>query len=81
MEMRRLGSRLMRLMLGSLGVSKEDIKWAAPKREFEYASAVLQLNSYPACPDPDRTMGLAQHTDSNLLSIVHQSNTNGLQVF
>ncbi|XP_068330302.1 gibberellin 3-beta-dioxygenase 1-like [Pyrus communis] len=81
-EMKRLAARLMWLMLGSLGISKEDIKWAGPRGEFEDASAALQLNSYPACPDPDRTMGLAQHTDSNLLSIVHQSaNASGLQVF
>ncbi|TQD82735.1 hypothetical protein C1H46_031704 [Malus baccata] len=81
-EMKRLAARLMWLMLGSLGISTEDIKWAGPRGEFEDASAVLQFNSYPACPDPDRTMGLAQHTDSSLISIIHQSsNASGLQVF
>ncbi|CAN6697408.1 unnamed protein product [Malus baccata var. baccata] len=68
-EMKRLAARLMWLMLGSLGISKEDIKRAGPRGEFEDASAVLQFNSYPACLDPDRTMGLAQHTDSSLFSI------------
>lgn len=79
-EMKRLAGRLMWLMLGSLGISKEDIKWAGPKGQFKRASAALQLNSYPACPDPDRAMGLAAHTDSTLLTILHQNNTSGLQV-
>lgn len=70
----------MWLMLGSLGISKEDIKWAGPKGEFKEASAAFQLNSYPACPDPERAMGLAAHTDSTLLTILYQNNTSGLQV-
>lgn len=70
----------MWLMLGSLGISKSDIKWAGPKGELKGASAALQLNSYPACPDPDRAMGLAAHTDSTLLTILHQNTTSGLQV-
>ncbi|KAM2994029.1 gibberellin 3-beta-dioxygenase 1-like [Malus sylvestris] len=79
-EMKMLAGRLMWLMLGSLGISMEDIKWAGSKGEFKGASAALQLNSYPACPEPDRAMGLAAHTDSTLLTILYQSNTSGLQV-
>ncbi|KAE8696097.1 Gibberellin 3-beta-dioxygenase 1 [Hibiscus syriacus] len=81
-EMKKLAGTLMRLMLGSLGiVAKQDIKWAGPKGDFKEASAALQLNHYPACPDPDRAMGLAAHTDSTLLTILFQNNTSGLQVF
>ncbi|XP_030464475.1 gibberellin 3-beta-dioxygenase 1-like [Syzygium oleosum] len=79
-EMKQLAGRLMWLMLGSLGLTKEDIKWSGPKGEFTGAVAALQLNSYPACPDPDRAMGLAAHTDSTLLTILYQNNTSGLQV-
>ncbi|KAL7191382.1 hypothetical protein ACSBR2_023453 [Camellia fascicularis] len=78
--MQQLAGRLMWLMLGSLGITKEDIKWAGPKADFKGACAAIQLNSYPACPDPDRAMGLAAHTDSTLLTILHQNNTSGLQV-
>lgn len=72
-EMRRLAGTLMWLMLGSLGMCKGDIKWAG-------SCDALQLNSYPACPDPDRAMGLAPHTDSTLLTILFQNSTSGLQV-
>lgn len=79
-EMKKLAGRLMWLIFGSLGISKEDVSWAGPKGGFEDASNALQLNSYPACPDPSRAMGLAEHTDSTLLTIIHQSNISGLQV-
>lgn len=78
-EMKKLAGRLMKLILESLGVAEEDAKWAVGPRG-ERCSA-LQLNSYPACPDPGRAMGLAEHTDSTVLTILHQSNTSGLQVF
>lgn len=76
--MKKLANRLMLLMLGSLGINQDDVKWAGPQGEG--GCAALQLNSYPACPDPDRAMGLAAHTDSTILTILHQSNTSGLQV-
>lgn len=71
----------MWIVLESLGITKEDIKWAGPNGEFEGSGAVLQLNSYPICPDPGRAIGIADHTDSTLLTILHQSNQSGLQVF
>ncbi|KVH98026.1 Non-heme dioxygenase N-terminal domain-containing protein [Cynara cardunculus var. scolymus] len=79
-EMNKLANRLMWLILGSLGITRGDINWAGPGGELKEASPALQLNSYPACPDPDRAMGLGAHTDSTLLTILHQNNTSGLQV-
>ncbi|KAF8400727.1 hypothetical protein HHK36_014027 [Tetracentron sinense] len=80
-EMQKLAGRLMWLMLGSLGITKEDVKWADAMDEFRGACAALQLNSYPSCPDPNRAMGLAAHTDSTLLTVLYQNSTSGLQVF
>ncbi|CAK9137913.1 unnamed protein product [Ilex paraguariensis] len=81
-EMKKLAGKLMWLMLGSLslGITKEDVKWAGPKGDFKGAGAVLQLNYYPTCSDPNRAMGLPAHTDSTLLTILQQSNISGLQV-
>lgn len=70
----------MCLVLASLGISNKDLKWAGPRGEFNEACAALHLNSYPSCPDPDRAMGLAPHTDSTLLTILYQNNISGLQV-
>ncbi|XP_051134780.1 gibberellin 3-beta-dioxygenase 1 [Andrographis paniculata] len=74
-EMKELAGKLMWLMLGSLGITSDDIKWGGAG-----AGAAVQMNSYPACPEPERAMGLAAHTDSTILTILHQSNTSGLQV-
>ncbi|KAJ7962925.1 Gibberellin 3-beta hydroxylase [Quillaja saponaria] len=79
-EMKMLAGRLLWLMLDALGISKDDIKWAGPKGDFKGATAPLQMNSYPICPDPDRAMGLAAHTDSTLLTILYQNSISGLQV-
>ncbi|KAL5729444.1 gibberellin 3beta-dioxygenase [Ranunculus cassubicifolius] len=79
-EMKNLATRIMWVMLGSLGITKEDLKWASPKGELQGACAALQMNSYPPCPDPNRAMGLAAHTDSTLLTLLYQNNTSGLQV-
>lgn len=78
-EMNQLSKKLMQLILGSLGISNQDIlNWADV---LKGANGAIQLNSYPVCPDPNRAMGLAAHTDSTLLTILHQSSTTGLQVF
>ncbi|KAG9131345.1 hypothetical protein Leryth_006175 [Lithospermum erythrorhizon] len=80
-EMNNLAGRLMWLMLGSLGITKHDVKWVGSEgNNFEGGCSAIQLNSYPVCPDPDRAMGLAAHTDSTILTILHQNNTSGLQV-
>ncbi|KAK1260087.1 Gibberellin 3-beta-dioxygenase 1 [Acorus gramineus] len=73
--MEDLTGRLMGLALASLGLDKRDAC------EFQGGLAVMQLNSYPACPDPGRAMGLAAHTDSTLLTVLHQTTDSvGLQV-
>nr|CAD1843026.1 unnamed protein product [Ananas comosus var. bracteatus] len=78
--MRDLAGRLLQLMLLSLGLAEEDVNWAGATGEFGDMSTVIQLNSYPACPDPDRAMGLAAHTDSSLFTILFQNRVSGLQV-
>lgn len=41
---------------------------------------VLQVNYYPPCPQPDVTMGLTKHSDNNLITLLLQDTTLGLQV-
>ncbi|CAF2209076.1 hypothetical protein YC2023_093349 [Brassica napus] len=80
-HIQKLAAKLMWLALGSLGVEEKDIEWAGISSDFQGSQAAIQLNHYPICPEPDRAMGLAAHTDSTLMTILYQNNTAGLQVF
>ncbi|XP_010670743.2 gibberellin 3-beta-dioxygenase 1 [Beta vulgaris subsp. vulgaris] len=76
-RMKDLSDKLMGLLLKSLNIPGPYMK----EMDNDLCTA-LQLNSYPTCPNPTRTMGLAQHTDTFLFTILHQSaNASGLQVF
>ncbi|KAK4486885.1 hypothetical protein RD792_006193 [Penstemon davidsonii] len=41
---------------------------------------ILAANYYPPCPEPDKTLGLAPHSDHGALTILMQNGVNGLQV-
>ncbi|KAL6985343.1 iron ascorbate-dependent oxidoreductase [Sarracenia purpurea var. burkii] len=77
-KVKTLAHRLMLMILKSLDVSEEEQKWAAMVESSE--SHAFQLNYYPSCPDPNHAIGLAPHTDSLLLTVLHQSATTGLQI-
>ncbi|OUZ99656.1 Oxoglutarate/iron-dependent dioxygenase [Macleaya cordata] len=74
-EMKKLSERLMCLMLSSLGINTEDPNWTGSSSTGEQKDtlSLLQLNSYPVCPDPNRAMGLGPHTDSPFFTVVHQT--------
>ncbi|XP_031497635.1 gibberellin 3-beta-dioxygenase 1-like [Nymphaea colorata] len=77
-EMKHFAERLMELILSSLGLRKDDVEWA--KNGFEHTNGVLQMNSYPMCPQPTTAMGLAAHTDSSVMTLLYQTSIAGLQV-
>ncbi|KAM3236011.1 gibberellin 3-beta-dioxygenase 1 [Capsicum annuum] len=73
-KMKDLSYKLWLLILKYLEASQQDLFTS------EYSGA-LQLNSYPCCPNPNHAIGLAPHTDSLFLTILHQTNnTKGLQI-
>ncbi|XP_020242661.1 gibberellin 3-beta-dioxygenase 1-like [Asparagus officinalis] len=76
-EMKGLSMRLMQLMLLSLGLKDDCTTLIQDPNEL---TGAVRLNSYPACPDPDRAMGMAAHSDSSLVTILYQNSTPGLQV-
>ncbi|PIA65319.1 hypothetical protein AQUCO_00100648v1 [Aquilegia coerulea] len=79
-EMKKLSKMLMWIMLGTLGIAEDDMCSAGPESKSECPCNILQLNSFPPCPDPKLVMGLAAHTDISLLTVHYQTNTSGLQV-
>ncbi|XP_020202966.1 gibberellin 3-beta-dioxygenase 1 [Cajanus cajan] len=76
-EMKVLAERLTKMMLELLGIREEKRKWVGSKN----TNGAVQLNFYPSCPEPKRAMGLAPHTDTSLFTILHQTQTTGLEIF
>ncbi|XP_054799269.1 gibberellin 3-beta-dioxygenase 2-like [Prosopis cineraria] len=76
-QLKVLAEKLTRMMLGFVGISEEEAKWVGSSG----STGAVQLNYYPQCPEPNRAMGLAPHTDTSVLTILHQSQTKGLQIF
>ncbi|KAK7384756.1 hypothetical protein VNO78_30457 [Psophocarpus tetragonolobus] len=77
-QMKMLAEKLTNMIFNLLGVSEEQKAWI---NTFPQLCEAVQLNFYPCCPEPNRAMGLAPHTDTSLLTILHQNQTNGLQIF
>ena len=75
--MKVLAERLTQMMFSLMDISEEKTKWVGASN----ISGAVQLNFYPSCPEPNRAMGLAPHTDTSLFTILHQSQITGLQIF
>ena len=60
----------------SLGVSR-----AHYREYFEENDSIMRLNYYPPCQKPDLTLGTGPHCDPTSLTILHQDQVGGLQVF
>ncbi|KAJ3694175.1 hypothetical protein LUZ60_009655 [Juncus effusus] len=79
-KMEQLSTRLFNTMLLSLGLSQVETSQLNLFGETRAMSTSMHLNSYPPCPNPDRALGLAAHTDSGLLTLLYQNGISGLQV-
>ncbi|KAI7730056.1 hypothetical protein M8C21_020007, partial [Ambrosia artemisiifolia] len=68
-----LYERVMEAILESLGVTNETAI-------FEQGSQLMMVNWYPACPQPQLTLGLPPHSDYGLLTLLLQDQVEGLQI-
>lgn len=67
---------IMELLGMSLGTGK-----AYFKEFFEENSSIMRLNYYPPCQKPELTLGTGPHCDPTSLTILHQDQVGGLQVY
>lgn len=66
----------MELLAISLGVDKLHYR-----RFFEDGSSIMRWNYYPPCKEPGLTLGTGPHCDPTSLTLLHQDQVGGLEVF
>jgi gibberellin 20-oxidase len=74
--MSTLSLGIMELLGMSLGVGRKYFR-----EFFEGNDSIMRLNHYPPCQKPDQTLGTGPHCDPTSLTILHQDQVGGLQVF
>ncbi|XP_030474376.1 gibberellin 20 oxidase 1-like [Syzygium oleosum] len=74
--MSNLSLGIMELLGTSLGVGRSHFR-----EFFKGNESIMRLNYYPPCQKPDQTLGTGPHCDPTSLTILHQDEVSGLQVF
>ena len=68
---------LLKAISKSLGLEESYIDKAT---NIELGLQILAANYYPACPEPDRAIGIPSHTDHGLLTLLVDNGISGLQI-
>ncbi|KAM7513852.1 hypothetical protein LguiA_003435 [Lonicera macranthoides] len=74
--MKELSLSIMEILAISLGVERKHYR-----KFFEDGSSIMRCNYYPPCKEAGLTLGTGPHCDPTSLTILHQDQVGGLQVF
>lgn len=74
----QLFMELMEAALEALGIPCRHSQSLLGELEAGYSQ--IMLNCYPACPQPELTLGLPPHSDYCLLTLLLQDQVQGLQI-
>jgi isopenicillin N synthase-like dioxygenase len=77
-EVRGLCVRIMSAIVESLGLSHN--KYIIENGFSDKGSQVMVLNYYPACPEPELTLGIPPHSDYGCLNILSEDSVGGFQL-
>ncbi|KAK8664620.1 hypothetical protein V6N13_084398 [Hibiscus sabdariffa] len=76
LEMQNLGKKLMCSMAKALKMEEKEMM-----EYFDDGMQSLRMTYYPSCPQPELVMGITPHSDSSLITILHQLNgVDGLHI-
>lgn len=70
-----LAKAMVGVMCEGLGIASDHFDQYRKTKD-----CLIRLNYYAPCPEPLQTIGLGEHSDPNILTLLHQGNTGGLQV-
>ncbi|KAJ7965471.1 Gibberellin 20-oxidase [Quillaja saponaria] len=74
--MKELSLKIMELLAISLGVDRFHYR-----EFFEDDCSIMRCNYYPSCQKPSLALGTGPHCDPTSLTILHQDQVGGLEVF
>lgn len=74
-QVKKLGILLFKLLSEALGLNPNHLN------EIDCSEGLLVLcHYYPACPQPELTLGARMHTDNDFFTVLLQDHIGGLQV-
>lgn len=74
-EVTKLGVLLFELLSEALGLSPNHLN------DMNCAEGLVFISHYyPACPEPEATLGIVKHSDNDFLTVLLQDHVGGLQV-